>query len=85
MSLKQANRIVLFKKYLFEQFLETTTNPYYGGSFQYGPLKSGNWRPMTNDGLINIMADHVRKHAPRGASMAWDDRLPIAYDRSLHD
>lgn len=58
----------------FEQFLETTTNPYYGGSFQYGPLKSGDWRPMTNAGLINIMADHIRKHAPRGARMEWDDR-----------
>ena len=61
--------------YRMEEFLESTTDPYYGGSFLYG-------RPMVGHGLygyqpwpmkiLREMADHVAENAPEGADpSAW--------------
>jgi len=55
--------------YELETFLESTTNPYYAGSFQYGrPRKPHGWSPYgrgTGE-RERIMADHITKHAPSG-------------------
>ena len=51
--------------YLLEDFLANTRDPYYEGNFCYGrPLKGHGWAPMTNAGLVRIMAAHVAKRAP---------------------
>jgi len=55
----------------FQQFLETTQNPYYAGSFVYGSLKGHGWQPMTNAELVQMVAEYVAKGAPKGASVAW--------------
>ena len=51
--------------YLLEDFLKNTQDPHYAGSFIYGrPLKGHGWQPMTNAELVQIMAEHIRAHAP---------------------
>lgn len=51
--------------YLTQQFLESTTNPYYGGSFTYGrPMKGHGWQPASNAELVRLMARHVARNAP---------------------
>jgi Putative esterase len=58
--------------YLFEDFLKGTSDPYYGGSFQYGrPMKGHGWSPITNAELVGEMAAHVAKDSPSGAEMKW--------------
>lgn len=59
--------------YLLEDFLKTTKNPYYAGSFEYGrPLKGHGWMPMTFPELIRTMAEEVSRHAPEGQdTRAW--------------
>lgn len=58
--------------YLLEEFLESTTAPYYAGEFGYGrPMKGHGWQPWTNADLIRIMADHVARRAPAGADRRW--------------
>ncbi len=53
--------------YLLEDFLKTTKDPYYAGSFEYGrPMKGHGWHPLTQSELIRIMADHITKNAPEG-------------------
>ncbi|MFQ5721716.1 MAG: alpha/beta hydrolase-fold protein [Candidatus Aminicenantales bacterium] len=55
--------------YELEKFLESTKNPYYAGSFQYGrPRKGHGWTPFKrNRGeLERIMADYIAKNAPHG-------------------
>lgn len=53
--------------YLLEEFLESTKNPYYAGSFTYGrPMKGHGWHPMTNAELIKIMAEYITKNAGPG-------------------
>src|SRR5262249_13334767 len=42
---------------LFEQFLESTRNPYYAGTVTYGSQKS-DFQPMTNAQLVRTMAEH---------------------------
>lgn len=57
--------------YLLQDFLEQTTNPAYGGSFDYGrPLKGHGWQPMSDAELVRIMAAHIAQHAPGGAPSA---------------
>lgn len=53
--------------YLLEQFLESTKNPYYAGSFEYGrPQKPHGWTPLGRTGeLEKIMAQHITKNAPK--------------------
>ncbi|MEZ4589357.1 MAG: alpha/beta hydrolase-fold protein [Gemmatimonadales bacterium] len=58
--------------YLLEEFLESTTDPYYAGEFGYGrPMKGHGWQPWTNADLIRLMADHVARRAPAGADLSW--------------
>ena len=58
--------------YLLEDFLKSTSNPYYGGSFEYGrPMKGHEWRPTTQTVLVKSMAEQIAKHAPKDASTAW--------------
>jgi hypothetical protein len=52
--------------YLLEDFLKNSSDPHYSGSFTYGrPLKGHGWQPMTNAELVQIMAEHIRAHAPK--------------------
>jgi len=58
--------------YLLEEFLESTTQPYYDGEFGYGrPMKGHGWQPWTNADLLRIMAAHSAKNAPPGADRSW--------------
>jgi hypothetical protein len=58
--------------YLLEEFLEGTTDPYYGGEFVHGrPMKGHLWSPFTNAELVRRMADHIAANAPAGASTTW--------------
>jgi len=59
--------------YHMEEFLETTTDPYYGGSFTYGARGGHGWRPYGYDQLLRVMADHIVKNAPRESGQAWLD------------
>jgi S-formylglutathione hydrolase FrmB len=58
--------------YRLEDFLKQTTNPAYGGSFEYGrPMKGHGWHPMNQAQLLKIMADHISKNAPPDADKSW--------------
>jgi hypothetical protein len=53
--------------YLLEEFLESTKNPYYAGSFTYGRPKQGHfYQPWKNAELVRIMAAHIARNAPAG-------------------
>lgn len=48
--------------YAFEEVLENTTEPYYGGSFSYGrPLDGHVWHPMNHADLVREVAAHLRR------------------------
>jgi len=50
-----------------EDYLESTRNPYYGGTFAYGGRGGHGWSPFKSRGeLIRLMADHVQRNAPPG-------------------
>ena len=54
--------------YLLEEFLESTDNPAYEGSFRYGrPNKGHGWTPITNAELLREMGAHLMRRAPAGA------------------
>jgi len=58
--------------YLAEEFLETTKDPYYAGSFAYGRPMKGHTRPVTISILLRQMADEITKNTPAGESApAW--------------
>jgi hypothetical protein len=58
--------------YRLEDFLSKTTNPAYGGSFQYGrPMKGHGWHPMNQAQLLRMMGDYIKKHEPAGADGSW--------------
>jgi Putative esterase len=59
--------------YLFQDYLKTTQDPHYEGSFQYGrPMKGHGWLPAPIPDLIRQMAEAVAKNAPQGADTeAW--------------
>jgi hypothetical protein len=57
----------------FEDFLKSTKEPYYGGSFVYGSLKGHGWQPMTNADLVRMIGDCIIKNATKGAGNAWRD------------
>ena len=59
--------------YLLEDFLESTKNPSYAGSFEYGrPVKGHGWMPMSLEELVKMMAEHVTRNAPQGEdTQAW--------------
>jgi len=55
--------------YELEAFLESTKNPNYDGSFQYGrPRKGHGWSPFGRGtgNLERAMAEHITKNAPPG-------------------
>ena len=55
--------------YEMEEFLESTKDPYYAGSFRYGrPRKTHGWSPFGRNtgGLEKEMAEHITKNAPPG-------------------
>jgi hypothetical protein len=56
--------------HLFEEFLRSSENPHYVGTFVYKPLNNG-WQPMTNAQLVRIMADHIAGNAPPEAGPEW--------------
>ena len=61
------NFFLNFGVYHMEDFLESTTDPYYAGSFTYGPRGGHGWRPYGYDHLLRLMADHITDNAPPGA------------------
>jgi hypothetical protein len=57
--------------YLTEDFLKSTKEPYYAGSFDYGrPLKGHGKRPTTTGDMIRQMADEITKNASAGEPTA---------------
>jgi len=62
--------------YKVQEFLETTKNPHYAGSFEYGrPLKGHGFRPTSTGDMLRVMAEHISKNAPAGASTSsWNYR-----------
>jgi hypothetical protein len=59
--------------YDLQEFLKTTRDPHYEGSFEFGrPEKGHGWQSMTQENLIRTMAAHIAKNAPAGAdTSAW--------------
>lgn len=61
-----------FGVYHTEEFLESTRDPYYAGSFTYGARGGHGWRPFTTAQLVRIMADHITQNAPPGSDVkSW--------------
>ncbi len=56
--------------YHMQEFLESTTDPYYGGSFTFGPRGGHGWRPYPSTELLRIMADHIAGNAPPGTDLS---------------
>ena len=53
--------------YRLEDFLKSTQNPYYGGSFDYGrPMKGHGIRPTSTGAMLRAMASEIAMHAPAG-------------------
>jgi hypothetical protein len=58
--------------YKLEDFLNRTSNPAYGGSFEYGrPMKGHGWTPLNQAQLLNVLANHITLNAPQGADNSW--------------
>jgi hypothetical protein len=60
--------------YLMEDFLKSTKDPYYGGTFEYGrPLKGHGMRPTSTGEMLRHMAAAIEKNAPAGeAASSWN-------------
>lgn len=55
--------------YHLEDFLKKTSNPAYGGSFEYGrPMKGHGWHPMNQAQLLRMMAEYVSRNAPKSSN-----------------
>lgn len=55
--------------YHLEDFLKKTSNPAYGGSFEYGrPMKGHGWHPMNQAQLLRMMAEYVNRNAPKSSN-----------------
>lgn len=61
------NYFLNFGVYHMEDFLESTTDPYYAGSFNYGPRGGHGWRPFGTEELLRQMAAQITANAPAGA------------------
>jgi hypothetical protein len=48
-----------FGVYHMEDFLTSTKNPYYNGSFSYGERGGHGWRPYTAAQLLRIMVESI--------------------------
>jgi hypothetical protein len=59
--------------YHMEEFLESTSNPYYGGSFSYGARGDHGWRPYGYDSLLVIMSEHIEKNKLKASSSTLKD------------
>lgn len=58
--------------YHMEAFLESTRDPYYGGTVTYGARGGHGWRPYSTAQLLRIMADHITRNAPPGSdTSSW--------------
>ena len=55
-----------FGVYFMEEFLESTRDPYYAGSFTYGARGGHGWNPYNGAQLLRIMAEHITENAPPG-------------------
>jgi hypothetical protein len=55
-----------FGAYFMEDFLESTRDPYYAGSFTYGARGGHGWSPYSGAQLLRIMAEHITENAPPG-------------------
>lgn len=63
--------------YYLEEFLESTTDPYYEGSFTFGARGSHGYRPEELSGfkLYRVIADHITANAPPGENTgSWKYR-----------
>ncbi|HKJ30959.1 MAG TPA: alpha/beta hydrolase-fold protein [Balneolales bacterium] len=60
--------------YRLQDFLKNTKHPYYDGSFSYGrPEKGHGWQPVSNAGMLKMMARHIKKKAPSGSDISqWN-------------
>jgi len=59
---------------LLEEFLESTTDPYYEGEVKYADRQPHCWGPRGME-LLDLMADHIRRNAPSGENThAWKYR-----------
>ncbi len=57
--------------YRLENFLKSTSNPHYAGSFEYGrPMKEHGWSPYTVTELVKVMAAAMEKNRPKAAVAA---------------
>jgi hypothetical protein len=54
--------------YHIQEFLESTTAPYYDGSFTFGARGGHGWRPYSSAELLRVMADHIAENAPPGTN-----------------
>lgn len=57
--------------YHLQDFLESTREPYYEGSFAFGARGGHGWRPWSSEELVRIMSDHMRANAPAGTRQTW--------------
>jgi hypothetical protein len=58
--------------YLAEEFLDTTKDPYYAGSFVYGRPMKGHTRPVTISTLLRRIADKIAQNTSAGdPAPAW--------------
>jgi len=55
-----------FGAYFTEEFLETTRDPYYGGTFTYGERGGHGYRPYSVSEMMRIMANHITRNVPSG-------------------
>jgi len=60
-----------FGAYETEKFLESTRDPYYGGSFTWGARGGHGFRPMNTEQMILMMAQHVLKNTAPGDKKDW--------------
>jgi len=60
--------------YRFEEFLKSTKDPHYPGRFVYGrPMKSHSWHAWTWAGMVEEIAEYIRRNAPADENVAaWN-------------
>lgn len=57
---------------LLQDFLKTSQNPHYEGTFVYGrPSKGHGWHPMTQAELVRMMGKYLDERAPSGRARSW--------------
>jgi len=57
--------------YDLQNFLKSTHDPHYEGSFEFGrPEKGHGWQSVNQETMIRRMADHITRNAPAGEDAA---------------